>query len=137
MQMVLVMDADKIKRYNLTTQLDEEDRLLVPIADKQWLVTPNAAALLALRHSKQHSSAEGWELDAYALEESLEQPYFHQIAEGKALAPEMAALPAEVCLSCTVCNATAAQQCFVLTTICAWRSCNARVALLHVLSNLT
>lgn len=115
--MALFFEGDTIKRYNVTTKNEEPEKLVVTSSGPtHWLVTPNGAALLALRRAHSDggavdatmrdaasgaelsgSKAQGWVLDAYALEECLpEQSLFQQIADGMPLADKIAALPALV-----------------------------------------
>ena len=110
MQLVLLFENGKVKRYNVTSDCEDPDRLDVTTSGAtHWLVTPSGAALLALRHvapslpigasgsPANGTGYTGWALDAYALEECMpEQALFQQIADGLPLPADMAALPAMV-----------------------------------------
>ena len=80
--------------FNVTANTEEPDKLVVDTVGKQWLVTPNGAALLALKH------AEGvWQMDAYALEQCPpQQKLFDELHTGVKLPGALASLPAQVSL---------------------------------------
>jgi hypothetical protein len=104
--MALFLEERQIKRFNVTSTVEEPEKLVVRTAGRQWLATPNGAALLALRYQPACNAAAGsnragWVLDAYAFEECLpEQAMFQQIADAVALAPDVAAMPPQVRCSC-------------------------------------
>jgi hypothetical protein len=102
-QMALFLEGSQIKMLNVTSNSEEPDKLDVDTAGKQWLVAPNGAALLALRHgvAAAGGGGVGWALDAYALEECLpEQAMFQQIADALPLSDYMRRLPAAVRFRC-------------------------------------
>ena len=101
MQMALLLEPHKIRLFNVTSKVDEPESLSVDTAGKQWLVTPNGAALLAMRYDHAlvgPGTSRGWVLDAYTLEDCPPvQGLFQQVAAGAGLAHGMHALPARVC----------------------------------------
>jgi hypothetical protein len=94
------MLPEKIKLYNITAKCEEGESLAVATSGKQWLVTPNGAALLAVYSSPLTDSASTnpvWMFDAFALEQCPPEQYmFDQIASGVPLPDEMARLSAQV-----------------------------------------
>jgi hypothetical protein len=100
LQLALLMLPKKINLYNITAKCEEPESLAVATSGKQWLVTPNGAALLAVYSSSPTDSASTnpvWVFDSFALEQCPpEQNMFDQIATGVPLPHELAHLSAEV-----------------------------------------
>ena len=105
LQIVLLLEPRKVRLFNVTSKSEEPESLPVDTAGKQWLVTPNGAALLALRYSHAPSAGgtPGWVLDAYTLEDCQPmQSVFEQIADSLDVAADMHRLPALVRACCRV-----------------------------------
>ena len=87
--MALIFEPQRVALYNLTSQCEEADSLPVITPGKQWICTPDGAALLALYRSCE-GDTEGWVMDAYALEQGSqdqnEQALFNQILTQQPLA---------------------------------------------------
>jgi hypothetical protein len=112
--MALLILPRKVKLYNIRAMCEEPESLPVETAGKQWLVTPNGAALLALHCTvpeNQAGSKGRWVMDVFALEQCLpEQQLFDRIASNTALPEKLALLPAkarshsfQTLPSCTFC----------------------------------
>ena len=93
-QMALIMEAHRVRVYNILSKAWEPESLAVETAGKQWLCTPCRTALLAVHHD---AGFHPWVVDAYALEDGgTAQKLFWQILEKKVLPDEVACLPAQV-----------------------------------------
>jgi hypothetical protein len=97
-QLALLLLRDKIKLYNITSKCEEPESLVAETSRKQWLVTPNGAALLAVYPTFTKDSVKSsWVLDAFALEQCLpEQHMFDRIATEIRLPDHLAQLPSPV-----------------------------------------
>jgi hypothetical protein len=108
LQMALLLLPHKIKLYNITAKCEEPESLSIKTAGKQWLVTPNGAALLSVHCTvpENHTETNGrWVMDVFALEQCLpEQHLFDRIAINMALPEKISHLPSKARSPCLYLN---------------------------------
>lgn len=93
MQLALFIDSHRVKLYNVASTSDEPDSLTIDTRSKQWLVTPNGAALLAIKYLP----GPGWCMDVYALEQCPpQQKLFDERQSNEPLPEAVAQLPPQV-----------------------------------------
>lgn len=89
--MALVLSPDSIRRYNVSADKWEMEKLSVDTEGKQWIITPCHIALLAVYHT-----ISGWVVDGFAMETAGDvQPLFKEILIYEPLPDRMSELPAQ------------------------------------------
>jgi hypothetical protein len=104
LQMALIIYAEKLSLYNISSKSFEPESLQVDTADKRWMCTPNGEALLSLSHihpaTDTHNGGQ-WVMDVFALEDCGEdQHLFQQLMQEHPVFN----LPSQVCAAAAKSN---------------------------------